>query len=135
MNIFKLEMFTPKKMFFSGEVESLIFEGSNGKMGIQAGHHPMVAALKSGEISLKIENEWKNAFAAEGFIEVRKDEVLIFAHHCEWPEDIDEAKAKAALERDTEQLRNAESFLEHLSAQIQLQRITALLNVKNKSGR
>ncbi len=133
MNTFNLEMFTPKKMFFSGEVESLIFESSNGKLGILPGHHPMVASLSSGEISLKTGGEWKKAFAAEGFVEVRKNEVLIFAHHCEWPEDIDEARAKAEMERRTEQLRNAESLLEHKSAEIQLQRISAMLSVKKKS--
>lgn len=128
---FKLEIFTPQKMFFSGEIEKLIFNATDGQMGILKGHHPMTASVSPGEFKICLtDGTWKSAFISEGFIEVRPDEVLMFSHSCEWPEDIDEAKAKAALERETEQLRNAESLSEHRSAEIALQRITAMLSVK-----
>ena len=130
---FKLEIFTPEKQFFSGEVESVVLDSFDGELGILAGHYPMTAAVASGEIKMKINGEWKSAFNSEGFVEVRPDEVLLFAHSCEWPEDIDEARAKAEYERETKQLRNAESLLEHQSAEIALRRITAMLRVKNHS--
>lgn len=133
MSTFKLEMFTPKKQFFSGDVESAVFNSIDGEIGILPGHYPMTAAVAPGEIKIKIGGEWKNAFNSEGFIEVRPDEVLIFSHSCEWPEDIDEARARAEYERETEQLRNAESLYEHRTAEIALRRITAMLRVKGKS--
>lgn len=133
MAAFKLEMFTPKKQFFSGEVESVVLNSIDGEIGVLSGHYPMTAAVAPGEIKIKINGEWKSAFNSEGFMEVRPDEMLIFSHSCEWPEDIDEARARAEYERETEQLRNAESLLEHRSAEIALQRITAMLSVKKKS--
>lgn len=133
MAVFKLEMFTPKKQFFSGNVESVVFNSIDGEIGILPGHYPMTAAVAPGEIKIKVDGEWKSAFNSEGFIEVRPDEVLIFSHSCEWPEDIDEARARAEYERETEQLRNAESLMEHRSAEIALRRITAMLSVKKKS--
>lgn len=133
MAVFKLEMFTPKKQFFSGNVESAVFNSIDGEIGILPGHYPMTAAVAPGEIKIKVDGEWKSAFNSEGFIEVRPDEVLIFSHSCEWPEDIDEARARAEYERETEQLRNAESLMEHRSAEIALRRITAMLSVKKKS--
>lgn len=133
MAVFKLEIFTPKKQFFSGNVESVVFNSIDGEIGILPGHYPMTAAVAPGEIKIKVDGEWKSAFNSEGFIEVRPDEVLIFSHSCEWPEDIDEARARAEYERETEQLRNAESLMEHRSAEIALRRITAMLSVKKKS--
>lgn len=133
MNKFKLEMFTPVKQFFSGEVESLTCKSLNGELGVLKGHQPMTVALAPGEIKLKIDGVWKSAFNSEGFMEVRPDEVLIFSHSCEWPEDIDEARAQRRIEKDNERLRNTESLREHRHTEVELQRMMAMLQVKHKS--
>ena len=127
MNDFKLEMFTPQKQFFSGRVQQIICQTSAGKLGVLKGHYPMTAALIAGELRLMLDGEWKSAFCSDGFMEVRPDEVLVFSHMCEWPEDIDEALAKQQHERQTEQLRDAESLREYRRSEIELQRMMALL--------
>lgn len=132
MSTFKLELFTPQKQFFSGEVESVVINSLDGERGILAGHTPMTVAVAPGKIKIKTDGEWREAFNSDGFVEVRPDEVLIFSHYCCWPEDIDEERAKRAYEERTEQLRNAESLSEHRSAEIALQRITAMLSVKQR---
>ena len=75
--------------------------------------------------------EWKKAFVGDGFMEVRPDDVLVFTHLLEWPEDIDEAKAQLLLEQEKEQLRNAASFSEHRRTEIELQRMMTTLRKRN----
>lgn len=133
MSEFLLEMFTPKKEFFSGQVEAVVCQATDGEIGVLKGHHPMTAVIVPGEMRMKINGEWKRAFCAEGFLEVRNNKLVVFSHMCEWPEDIDEARANAAIERENEQLRNAESLSEYRQAEIDLQRMMAMLQVRNRN--
>lgn len=129
---FVLEMFTPKKQFFVGKVTSFVCSSADGEICVLAGHHPMLAAIVPGEVRIKTGDDMKNAYVSDGFMEVRPDRVMVFSHMCEWPEDIDEVKAKATIERDREQLRNTESLSEHRRSEIELKRMMAMLRVKKK---
>ena len=133
LNGFMFEMFTPKKEFFADVVEEVICQTADGELGVLKNHNPTVAALEPGEIKIKMNGEWKVAFNSGGFMEVRPDEVVVFSHMCEWPEDIDEARANAAIERENEQLRNAESLSEYRQTEVELQRMMVMLRVKNKN--
>ncbi|MDR1065819.1 MAG: F0F1 ATP synthase subunit epsilon, partial [Clostridiales bacterium] len=44
---------TPEKKFFSGEVESVIVDTVDGKIGVLSGHAPTVAALATGRVRIK----------------------------------------------------------------------------------
>ena len=45
---YMLEIITPERIFFRGEVESVIIPTPDGYMSIQRMHEPMVAAIKIG---------------------------------------------------------------------------------------
>lgn len=132
MSEFILEMFTPEKQFFLGKAESFVCTLADGELCVLAGHQPLLAALSPGEVRLKANGEVKSAYVADGFMEVRPDHVMVFSHICEWPEDIDEARTRKEIEKDREQLRNAESLSEHRRSEIELQRMMAMLKVKSK---
>ena len=132
MSEFILEMFTPEKQFFLGKAESFVCTLADGELCVLAGHQPMLAALSPGEVRLRVDGEVKTAYVADGFMEVRPDHVMVFSHICEWPEDIDEARTRREIEKDREQLRNAESLSEHRKTEIELQRMMAMLKVKSK---
>lgn len=163
MSTFKLEIFTPRRLFLSEQVEGVtvcsiyndkgsefwdnVDEGQmldftdfesldipTGELTVLAHHAPMVAALAPGEMRIKINGEWKKAYNSEGFMEVRgNNEVYIFSYFCEWPEDIDEVRAKQLIAKETEELRNARSLTEHRLSEIELQRIFTMLRVKHKN--
>ena len=128
---FKLEMFTPKKQFFVGDVEAVTCNALDGELCVLHGHQPMIVALPPGEIKIKQNGEWRKAFVGDGFMEVRPDDVLVFTHLLEWPEDIDEATAQLLLEQEEEQLRNAASFSEYRRTEIELQRMMTTLKKRN----
>lgn len=131
---FKLEIYTPKKQFFSDDAEAVTCTALDGEITVLANHQPMTVALAPGELRIKKDGEWRVAYNSEGFAEVRGDSVLIFSHLCAWIEDIDEVRAKAAVEKDNEQLRNTTSLSEYRRSEIELQRMLAMLRVKNKNS-
>ncbi|MBE6569805.1 MAG: ATP synthase F1 subunit epsilon [Ruminococcaceae bacterium] len=127
---FKCEVLTPKRQFFSGMVEAVTCTLADGEMTIWKDHAPLLAALEIGELRFKQNGTWQTVYAAEGFIEVRPDEVLIFTQGCERPEDIDEARAEEEREQAMEKLRQKQSLVEYHQTQIALSRAMAMLRIK-----
>ena len=131
MKTFHLEVLTPERQFLNEQVEFVTVEACDGQLTVLAGHAPMVAPIHAGTMTIQINGEEKRAFHSPGFLEVRPDTVLVFAQTCEWPEEIDENRAKAAMERATEELRQKQSILEHRRSEMALSRAMARLRLKN----
>jgi F-type H+-transporting ATPase subunit epsilon len=129
MSTYKLDILTPERKFFSGEVEALIYHIADGEICILKGHMPAVTGLDIGDILIKQDGKWKVAVASEGFVEVRPDQVLVFAQAVEWPEEIDVNRAKAARERAEERMRQKQSMVQYRLSKISLARAMARLRV------
>jgi F-type H+-transporting ATPase subunit epsilon len=75
---FTLDIVTPQKLFFSGEVTSVIAPGLNGLFQILKGHAPLLAALKSGKIKLSLPDRSENTFQiSDGFFEVSGNKAIL----------------------------------------------------------
>ena len=131
MNKFYLEIITPEKVFFRGDVESVNIPSIGGACTVMAGHQPMVFATEPGAIRITADGQTREAFMSEGFIEVRPDETIAFSQAVEWPEDINERRAEEAKERAEEQLRRNRSAAEYRINRYALQRAFARLRVKH----
>ena len=76
----KLEIITPGKKLFEGNVKSAIFPGSEGSFGVLNGHAPMIASLKAGNIEITEESNTKQNFSIKGgVVEVLKNNVIVLA--------------------------------------------------------
>lgn len=76
----KLEIITPDKKLFEGEVKSAVFPGSEGSFGVMNNHAPMIATLKNGNIELVEENNSKQNFSVKGgVVEVFNNKVIVLA--------------------------------------------------------
>ncbi|MDE2889838.1 MAG: F0F1 ATP synthase subunit epsilon [Gemmatimonadota bacterium] len=105
MPTFQLEIVTPEKTVFSGEVEQVRAPGTEGGFGVLAGHHPMLASLNIGEIVFsEQQNGPKSVAISGGFAEVQRDRVTVLAETAEFAQDIDVNRAEAARERAREML-------------------------------
>ena len=133
MNTFKLEIITPTREFLETQAVSLTFNSTDGEITVLKNHIPMVAPLSIGELHIRDENGLHVAFHSEGFVEVRPDEVLVFAQACEWPDEIDVSRAESAKERALEKLRQKQSILENRQTAISLTR--AMVRLKLTSGK
>ncbi len=128
-----LEIITPERIFFRGEVESVIIPTSDGYMSIQKMHEPMVASIIVGDMRLQIDGEWVECSTTDGFVEVRPDETIIFSQAVEWPIEIDLRRAQEAKERAEEQLRQKKSHQEYMQNQIALARAMVRLRVGRRN--
>ncbi len=76
----KLEIITPDKKLFEGDVKSAVFPGSEGSFGLLNNHAAMIATLKAGKIELIEENNNKINFEVKGgVVEVNKNKVIVLA--------------------------------------------------------
>lgn len=76
----KLEIITPDKKLFEGQVKSAVFPGSEGSFGVLNSHAPMIATLKQGTIELTEDSNNKVSFAVKGgVVEVYKNKVTVLA--------------------------------------------------------
>lgn len=101
-----VEIVTPRRQLFSGEVKMVTLPGVEGQMGIMGGHAPLLTILDIGEIVLHPE-EGEPIYVAVGggVAEVRPDKVIVLARSAERAEEIDIERAEAALERARELLK------------------------------
>jgi F-type H+-transporting ATPase subunit epsilon len=116
-----LEIVTPQGLVFSEEVDEVTATGSEGEFGILPGHVPFVTTLKIGLLSCKIGNTSKHFFVNWGYSEAGPDKVLVLADSAELSEEIDIERAKAAMKRAEERLKQAENIDFH-RAELALER-------------
>ena len=83
-----LEIVTPEKRFYSGEVELVVVRTETGEEGFLANHIWAVKLLASGEMRLREpgSKETRRADISGGFIDVHGD-ILIFTDSAEWKEE------------------------------------------------
>ncbi len=132
---FNLEIVTPDRKFFSGEVEMVVLKTPEGEMGILAGHTPMVVAVAVGPIKIKKDGDWLEAVLTEGFMEVKQEKTVVLTDSAEWPNEIDINRAKAAKERAEERLHRQLDQVEYVRSQAALARALARLKVTKENNK
>ncbi len=101
----KVELMTPYKKVLSEEVDMVTATGIMGEFGILPGHAPYLTSLKIGELSYAKDGTTYYLALNWGYLEVEHDEVTILVETAERADEIDLARAKAALGRAEEALR------------------------------
>ena len=128
----QLEVITPSKLFYKGDVELVIARTQTGDEGFMAGHTWAVKLLDAGELWFQEAGakDFKIAALAGGFIDVKED-IIIFTDAAEWPEDIDLERAKQQKELAEDWLRHpSEDDSEIARAKIAIQKSITRMHVK-----
>ena len=96
----QVEIVTPSRQLYSGAVQMVTLPGVEGEMGVLAGHAPLLTTLNIGEITLhSADGEAEYIAVSGGVVEVLPDKVIVMARSAERAEDIDIARAEAAMQR------------------------------------
>ena len=107
MKELKLEIITPTKVAFVGNVKSLTVPGSLGSFQVLFNHAPLISTFEVGRIKLENEHAETNEFATGGgTIEVKDNVILVLADSLESKEEIDITRAQGALQRAKSRLEN-----------------------------
>ena len=126
---YQLRIVTPERVFYEGEVEMVEFNTTEGQIGVLPGHIPMTVIVKPGILTITEAEETKEAALHAGFAEILPDKITILAEIVEWPDEIDEERAEAALQRARERIANRESQTDLAKAETALQRAIARIEV------
>lgn len=128
---FQLEIVTPERQFFSDEVEMVIVKGIEGDLAILENRAPLITPLTIGLIKIfeKKDGEERVAAIVDGYVTVTKEKTTVITDSAEWPEEIDEARAKEAKARAEKRLKEKESSgVDTARAEIALKRAINRLN-------
>lgn len=128
-----VEIVTPYGMFFEGAAEMVVITSKDGEIGIMPGHTPLIAALTPGEIRVNAAGRWRALAASNGYAEIGATLIIIVVNAAEWPDQIDERRAQAALARAEARYRDPKtSAQEKNHARHGIERAKARLKVRQK---
>ena len=75
-----LEIITPDKKLFSGDVKSVVLPGAAGRFGVLNKHASMISSLKKGKIKIVDGKQETQYFDINGGVaEVHKNKVIVLA--------------------------------------------------------
>lgn len=129
MSTFWLKIVASDHTFYNGNCETLVVPAHDGEMGILPHHEAMILAVQEGELRFRVpgETQWREAIVGRGIVQVANNRVTMLVDTAERPEDIDEVRARAALERAEEQLRQKQSLREFKMTQASMARALSRL--------
>jgi F-type H+-transporting ATPase subunit epsilon len=99
-----VHLVTPEREVWAGSAEMVIAHGTDGMVGILAGHAPLLIRLAIGRLRIQLEGgDWEEAVVDGGFLHVTNAEgstrVDILATSAEMAGEIDRQAAQVRLER------------------------------------
>lgn len=74
-----LEIITPDKKVFEGEVMSASFPGTDGSFQVLNDHAPLISLLKDGVVEYKSKDSVNQIKITGGVVEVLKNKVILLA--------------------------------------------------------
>ncbi len=130
----QVEVITPSKAVYKGEVSSVTIPGTAGGFQILYNHAPLMSTFEVGTVKLSESDSSTVVFATGGgTVEVLNNKVLILAESFEKPEDIDEKRAEQARDRALERLKNRNNpDVDESRAELALKRAINRINVSQR---
>ncbi len=97
----QVELVSVERPIWSGEANAVYARTTEGEIGILPGHAPLLGALEPGWLVRiqQADGVEQRVAVHGGFLSVRADGVSVLAEMAESADEIDVARARAALER------------------------------------
>lgn len=123
---FHLEIRTPQKLIYEGDVSSVKAPGELGSFEILPSHIPFLTVLETGEIRIRETDTPQSLAISGGVFEVLRTGVTVLSDTAEWAHEIDVERAETALQRAQEHLASGDSGINRERAE------GALARAKNR---
>ena len=123
----RVDVVSAEESIFAGEAEFVALPGEAGELGIYPRHTPLITRIKPGVVRIKVPGkaEDEQIFVAGGILELQPHVVTVLADTAIRGKDLDEAKAREALQRAEDARRNANSDMEIAKAEAELSSMAA----------
>ena len=128
-----LEIITPEKPVIKDQIESVTVPGTLGSFQILKNHAPLISSFEVGLIKIKKQSTDSYYTTSGGTVEVNDNKVLVLADSIEKIDEINADRAKEALERAEERLkRKNEADVDEARAKAALDRALNRINAVKK---
>ena len=127
MSKFYVKIISSDRIFYEGFCHCLIVPAVDGEQ-------ETIIAVQNGEMRMQKEEggEWTYAVLGKGFCMAANNRVTVLADTVERPEEVDANRAKEALERAQERLRQKQSIQEYHMTQAAMARALTRLKETEK---
>lgn len=105
MTQLNLEIITPEKPIFKDSIESVTIPGTQGNFQILKDHAPLISSFEIGIVKVKNTSAETYYVTSGGTVEVNQNRVLVLADSIEKIGDIDQSRAEEAKKRAEERLK------------------------------
>lgn len=114
MATFQVDVVSAEESIFAGAAEFVVLPGEAGELGIYPRHAPLITRIRPGVVRIKLpdRDDEEQVFVAGGILEVQPHVVTVLADTAIRGKDLDEAKAREALQRADDARKNATNELE-----------------------
>ena len=129
-----LEIITPSKIGYKGNITSVTVPGTKGNFQVLYNHAPIISSLEIGEIQIEEDTGTKSHFATSGgTIEVSNNNIIILAESFERADQINQDRAKEARQRAQDRLsKKADENYDNVRAEFALKRAINRLKISGK---
>lgn len=121
----KFSLVSPERELFSGDVDQVNIPGSEGDLGILPNHSPLMAAIRTGAITVVADGTETQFFVQGGFADVTPAGLTVLAERATLLSDITADSLASDIEAATASLANLEGDAA-LAAQQNLDGLNAL---------
>ena len=133
-----LDIITPSKNIFSGEIKSITLPGTQGGFQVLKNHAPIISTLEIGVVKIVLaDNSIQNYATGGGTVEVLDNKILLLADSIERSDEIDVERAKDAMERASKRLneKSENKSIDGVRAEAALARAMNRIKIAEKFGR
>ncbi|MFL0811023.1 MAG: F0F1 ATP synthase subunit epsilon [Agarilytica sp.] len=134
------DIVSAENAIFSGLVEFVVANATEGEVGVEYGHAPFLSGLKPGPVRVKKQNgEEEVYYVSGGYLEVQPYTVTVLADTALREGEMDEEAAKAAVAQAESALKENPDGMDYSRAASQLAEATAQLRtlraIRKKLGK
>lgn len=130
--VMMLEIITPDRQFYHGEVKMVELTTTEGEMGILPEHIPLTGVVAPGVVKIHEAGQVLEAALISGFLTIFPDRVTVMAEVVEWPDEIDFNRAEAAQIRAQRRLASNDSEMDVVRAEAALKRAQVRLDMRHE---
>ena len=132
---FPVLIITPKRKVFDGQVELLNVMTTAGQLGILANHTPLLTILKTGPMHLIVDKKTIYFAVSGGVLSVQKNQTILLVDAIERADEIDVTRAKEALKRAEERLKEKTEKIDEARAKAALARALNRIQVAESNNK
>jgi F-type H+-transporting ATPase subunit epsilon len=132
---FPVLIITPKRKVFDGNVELLSVMTTAGQLGILANHTPLLTIFKTGPMHMLVDKKTTFFAVSGGVLSVQKNQTILLVDAIERADEIDVMRAKEAMKRAEERLKEKTEKIDEARAKAALARALNRIQVAESNNK